>query len=258
MRMVQILAASKTLRGLSTDPVKPSPPPQPWRNSIGMEFVLIPAGEFKMGSNDNEARNDEKPVHTVHLTKPFYLGKYEVTQAQWEAVMGNNPSHFKGNPTSPVESVSWQDVQEFISRLNARERGTASYRLPTEAEWEYAARARSSTAYSFGNNASDLGRYAWYSGNSGGKTHSVGQLEPNAWGLYDMHGNVCEWVQDWYGAYPGGTVVDTAGPSSGRGRVHRGGGWIDNAMNCQSADRSGPDPGIRFNSIGLRLLRMAQ
>jgi formylglycine-generating enzyme required for sulfatase activity len=223
-----------------------------------MEFVLIPAEEFQMGSNDTQAFANEQPVHTVRLTKPFYLGTYEVTQAQWEAVMGNNPSHFKGDSALPVESVSWQDAQEFIRRLNARERGTAFYRLPTEAEWEYAARAGSTTAYSFGNSAGDLGRYAWHEANAGENTHPVGQLQPNAWGLYDMHGNVWEWVQDWYGNYSHGTAVDPAGPSSGSARVNRGGGWDSDARACRSALRIDGAPGFRFGSLGVRLLRVAQ
>jgi len=193
-----------------------------FRNSIGMEFMRIPAGTFQMGSNDPNAYNDEKPVHTVRISKPFYLGKYEVTQGQWEAIMGKNPSQFQGGPKLPVESVSWEDVQEFIRRLNAEE-GRKSYRLPTEAEWEYAARAGTMTAYSYGDDARQLEEYAWYQENSGKKTHSVGQKQPNAWGLYDMHGNVGEWVQDWYGPYTTGAVEDPVGPSSGLFRVNRGG-----------------------------------
>jgi len=152
--------------------------PKTHRNSIGMEFVLIPAGTFQMGSDDSNAYEDEKPVHTVRLTQPFYLGKHEVTQGQWQAVMGNNPSRFTGDPSRPVETVSWDDVQEFIRRLNSRE-GGAMYRLPTEAEWEYAARAGTTTRWSFGDDASQLRRYAWYEGNAGGQTHPVGQLQPN-------------------------------------------------------------------------------
>jgi formylglycine-generating enzyme required for sulfatase activity len=160
---------------------------------IGMQFVLIPAGEFMMGSNDG--RNDEQPVHRVCLTKPFYLGKYEVTQGEWKKVMGNNLSQHKGDPRRPVENVAWDDVQGFINRLNARESG-ARYRLPTEAEWEYAARAGSISVYSFGDDARQLGAYAWYGDNASSTTHPVGQKLSNAWGLYDMHGNVWEWVQD--------------------------------------------------------------
>ena len=157
----------------------------------------------------------KNPLHTVRISRPFYLGKHEVTQAQWEAVMERNPSRFKGDATLPVENVSWPDVQEFIRRLNARERGTAVYRLPTEAQWEYAARAGSITSFSFGKSLRQLRRYAWYKANAGGTTHPVGQLQPNAWGLYDMHGNVREWVQDWIGDYASGTAVDPEGPASG-------------------------------------------
>src|SRR4029434_679147 len=156
-------------------------------NSLGMPFVLVPAGEFLMGSADGA--DDERPVHTVRISQPFYLGQYAVTQAQLQAVMESNPSQFTGDPNRPVEQVSWEDVQEFIRRLHARE-GGAAYRLPTEAEWEYAARAGSTTAYCFGDDPRQLREYAWYSENSGGQTHPVGQLKPSAWGLYDMHGNV--------------------------------------------------------------------
>jgi formylglycine-generating enzyme required for sulfatase activity len=141
-----------------------------------MEFVLIPAGEFLMGSTNGNS--NELPLHTVQIGKPFYLGTYTVMQAEWEIVMGNNPSHFKDNPYLPVETVSWEDVQDFIRQLSARERDII-YRLPTEAEWEYAARAGSTTDYSFGCDSSRLGEYAWYADNSGGRTHPVGQLKPN-------------------------------------------------------------------------------
>lgn len=231
------------------------PPPPPQRNSIGMEFVLIPAGEFQMGSNDGD--NDEKPVHTVRLTKPFYLGKYEVTQGEWEKVMGNNPSEIKGDSRRPVESVSWDDLQEFIRRLNTKE-SEARYRLPTEAEWEYAARAGSTTAYSFGDDVRQLGQYAWYYGNAGGRTHPVGQLQPNAWGLYDMHGNVWERLQDWYGSYASGTVTDPAGPQSGSERVTRGGGLGHFERSCRLAGRSHHAPSQHGYSLGFRLLRVAQ
>jgi len=227
------------------------------RNSIGMEFVLIPAGTFQMGSNDSDAYDNEKPVHTVRITQPFYLGKYEVTQGQWQAVMGNNPSKFTGDPNRPVEHVSWDDVQEFVRRLNSRE-GGAMYRLPTEAEWEYAARAETTTRWSFGDDVGQLGRYAWHDQNAGGQTHPVGQLQPNSWGLYDMHGNVWEWVQDWYGGYASGTAVDPAGPSSGSIRVNRGGSWIDSARYCRSAPRIRGAPGDRIVYLGFRLLRVAQ
>jgi formylglycine-generating enzyme required for sulfatase activity len=233
----------------------PQPPtaPKTQRNSLGMEFVLIPAGTFQMGTNDSDANSNEQPAHTVRITRPFYLGKYEVTQGQWQAVMGNNPSRFTGDPNRPVENVSWEDVQEFVRRLNSRE-GGATYRLPTEAEWEYAARAGTTTRWSFGDDASQLGRYAWYEGNAGGQTHPVGQLQPNPWGLYGMHGNVWEWVQDWYGTYTSGTAVDPAGLSSGSTRVNRGGSWNNTARNCRSANRNDDTPGNRNDNLGFRLL----
>jgi formylglycine-generating enzyme required for sulfatase activity len=227
-----------------------------YTNSIGMEFVLIPAGSFSMGADKNfdpAGDDDETPQHRVTISKPFYLGKYEVTQGQWTAVMGSNPSEFKGR-SNPVEQVSWDDVQVFIQRLN-RQEGHNRYRLPTEAEWEYAARAGTSSAYSFGDGADSLGRYAWYGNNSGVETHPVGQKQPNAWGLYDMHGNVWEWVQDWYGEryYSNASGTDPKGPSSGSIRVLRGGSWFDDAEYCRSAFRGSFTPDDRGNDIGFRL-----
>jgi formylglycine-generating enzyme required for sulfatase activity len=224
-------------------------------NSLGMAFVLIPAGEFMMGSDDGDY--DEKPVHKVSISQPFYLGKYEVTQGQWQAVTGSNPSHFTGDPNLPVEQVSWEEVQTFVQKLNARE-GVAAYRLPTEAEWEYAARARATTAYGFGNHASKLGGYAWYGENAGGKTHPVGGSKPNAWGLYDIHGNVWEWVQDWYGPYDMDIATDPQGSSTGWYRVYRGGGWGTFAGNCRSSDRNFDTPDTRLAGLGFRLLRKAR
>ena len=232
-----------------------------WTNSIGMEFVLIPAGTFGMGStnDDRGANGDEKPRRQVMISRSFYLGRYPVMQAQWDAVMGrrlfglfgNNPSHFKG-ADHPVENVSWDDVQEFIRKLNAREEHKR-YRLPTEAEWEYACRADSMGRYCFGDDGNRLEDYAWYSDNSEGKTHPVGQKQPNAWGLYDMHGNVWEWVQDWYGEYSAGEVVDPQRPKVSEYRVLRGGGWRDNARNCRSAVRYRATPALRLATIGFRL-----
>ena len=218
-----------------------------YRNSIGMEFVLIPAGEFMMGSENGE--DDEKPVHQVIISRSYYLGKFVVTQVQWETVTGNNPSHFTGS-NLPVEMVSWEDCQEFIQRLNAWEGGTA-YRLPTEAEWERACRT-GTTEDDMGN----LDAMAWYDKTSYGQTHPVGQKQPNAWGLYDMHGNVWEWCQDWYDSYPSGTVTDPVGPSSGSRRVVRGGGWGIDAPRCRSACR-GLTPAPHASYLGVRLLRTA-
>jgi len=240
------------------------PAPKTLRNSIGMELMLIQAGTFQMGSNDGEP--NEKPVHTVHLSRPFYLGKYEVTQAQWEAVMDNNPSEYQGrpgsltgalyksNPNRPVETVSWNDVQEFIRQLNARESG-ARYRLPTEAEWEYAARAGSTTAYSFGDDWRQFGQYGWYIDNTDGAPAPVGQLRPNAWGLYDMYGNVWEWVQDWEGSYPSSSVTDPTGSPSGSARVMRGGSSRVDEPHARSSTRGGLAPSDSSDYLGFRLLR---
>ncbi len=244
-------------------PAAPAAPTAPRPNSLGMAFVRIPAGTFQMGSSTGD--DDERPVHAVRISKAFELGTYEVTQAQWQQVMGSNPSRFKGD-NLPVESVSWDDVQQFITRLNAREPG-AGYRLPTEAEWEYAARAGSSAAYSFGDNVQQLGIYAWYGENAGGTTHPVGQKQPNAWGLYDLHGNVWEWVQDIYDsaaykqrAAAGAAAVDPAvgaagAAAAGAQRVIRGGSWRHGTGGCRAADRNNADPGYRGGNLGFRLLR---
>jgi formylglycine-generating enzyme required for sulfatase activity len=225
-------------------------------NSIGMKFVLIPAGSFTMGADKHfeNANDDETPTHRVTISQPFYLGKYEVTQEQWVAVMGENPSNFKGR-NNPVEQVSWDDAQAFISKLNQKEK-TDKYRLPTEAEWEYAARAGTNTTYSFGDDAGQFGQYGWYDGNSGETTHPVGQLQPNAWGLHDMYGNVWEWVQDWYGEhyYADSPSSDPPGPASGSSRVFRGGSWGSPAKRSRSAYRYDYTPDYRVSYLGLRLL----
>jgi formylglycine-generating enzyme required for sulfatase activity len=213
-----------------------------------LAFVPIPAGEFMMGSENGD--QDEKPVHRVRFSQGFEMMEYEVTQEQWTAVMGKNPSHFKDcGPRCPVETVSYAEVQAFVSKLNSRGDGWR-YRLPTEAEWEYAARAGSTGDY-----AGKLDSMGWYKENSGGKTHPVGQKQPNAWGLYDMHGNVWEWVQDWYGDYPREAVTDPTGPASGSSRVVRGGGWSGADWRCRSADRDWLDSGRRYNLHGFRLVR---
>jgi len=212
------------------------------RNSLGMEFKLIPAGSF-MRENGSQ----------VTLTQSFYMQTTEVTQGQWKAVMGNNPSHFKGDDNLPVEQVSWEDIQQFIAKL--RNRDGSWYELPTEAEWEYAARSGSTTAYACGESERCLFQMGWYDGNAEGKTHPVGQKQPNAWGLFDMHGNVQEWVQDWYGNYPGSDVKDPQGAGSGSGRGVRGGGWDGNAQYARSAIRGEGSPGTRSNGLGFRLVR---
>jgi formylglycine-generating enzyme required for sulfatase activity len=226
-------------------------------NILGMEFVLIPAGEFEMGSPLHEADrcSAEGPVHHVNIEKPFYMGRYEVSQKQWREIMGDNPSDFKGD-NLPVEQVTWVDVQEFIKKLNEKE-GTDKYRLPSEAEWEYACRAGTTTRYSFGDSESKLGEYAWYWDNSGSKTHPVGQKKHNSWGLYDMHGNVWEWVQDrWHDNYDGAPADGSAWESGNDAfRVFRGGCWFDDAGFCRSADRYRGDPRNRIYNLGFRLLK---
>ncbi len=220
-------------------------------NSIGMKFALVPAGEFIMGSKEYDY---EKPVHKVTIKKPFYLGIYPVTQKEWKVVMGDNPSSFKGD-NLPVEDVSWNDVQDFIKKLNEKE-GANKYRLPTEAEWEYAARAGTTTRYSFGDSESELGDYAWYDGNSGSKTHEVGQKKPNPWGLYDMYGNVWEWVQDIYhSSYSGAPTDGSAWGGDGSRRVNRGGSWFNGAVGCRSAPRGNDGPLVSSDNIGFRLVR---
>lgn len=224
---------------------------QPVTNSVGMEFVLIRAGEFFMGSAHGS--QSERPVHRVKISRPFYLSKYEVTQGQWESVMGSNPSHFRDDANRPVEMVSWQDAQKFILQLNYDE-NTTDYRLPTEAEWEYAARAASRTNYCFGDDRRQLENYAWFNSD---ETHAVGKLKPNDWGLYDMHGNLWEWVQDWYGAYSMETITDPLGPPTGSTRVVRGGDWYCEADSCHSAVRHGFRPDSRLATLGFRLVKEA-
>jgi formylglycine-generating enzyme required for sulfatase activity len=215
--------------------------------STGVIFVLIQGGCFQMGSNDGG--KDERPVHTV-CVRDFYMGKYEVTQGQWKSIMGQNPSRFiKCGDSCPVENVSWNDTQEFIRRLNAKT-GSAKYRLPTEAEWEYAAKAGSGSE-----RYGEIGQIAWYDNNSRQQTHEVGQKRPNAWGLYDMLGNVWEWVQDWYGEYPPGLLKDPTGPSSGLYRVVRGGSWHSSAGDIRSSLRISRLPSGRYFAMGFRLAR---
>jgi formylglycine-generating enzyme required for sulfatase activity len=233
-------------------------------NSIGMEFILIPAGSFLMGSDKEKetyAQINETPQHRVGISKPFYLGKCEVTQKQWEAVMGNNPGGCK-RCSNPVVNVSWDDVQVFIHRLNERE-GHDRCRLPTEAEWEYACRAGTKSRYSFGDDSGSLDRYAWYGKGIFGRRkrhhdvdpHPVGQKLPNPWGLYDMHGNVWEWVQDWYDTnyYQDSPSIDPTGPSLGLRRVSRGGAWHCDTLGCRSAYRDFVSPDSRNLSLGFRL-----
>lgn len=225
-----------------------------WVNGVAFDMVYVEGGTFTMGATSeqgSEAENDEKPAHRVTVSD-FYIGKYEVTQAQWKAVMGSNPSNWKGNDL-PVEQVSWNDIQEFLRKLNAQTTGYR-FRLPTEAEWEYAARGGNKSRgykYSGGN---DIGSVAWYYGNSGSKTHPVEQKTPNELGLYDMSGNVWEWCQDWYGPYDSSSQTDPTGPSTGSYRVLRGGSWDIYARDCRVAIRAGYSPVSRINDCGLRLV----
>ncbi len=231
-------------------------------------FVKIPAGTFMMGSPTTESGrdSDEGPQHQVTISKGFELQATEVTQGQWVAVMGSNPSDFKSPqdcpgehvesggvrmcPNNPVQQVSWNMAQEFIQKLNSRGDGYR-YRLPTEAEWEYAARGGTTGPY-----AGDLEAMAWYDQNSGGMTHPVAKKQANAWGLYDMHGNVWEWTADWYASsYSSGAVTDPTGPSTGSNRVVRGGGWDYGARFCRSAFRHNLSPDDRGGNLGFRLLR---
>jgi len=221
-------------------------------NSIGMKLKLIPAGEFMMGSpeSDDTAGLYERPQHKVRITKPFYLGVYEVTQAEYEKVMEKNPSRPKG-AANPVEQVSWDDATEFCRRLSSKEEKT--YRLPTEAEWEYACRAGSTTLYSFGDAPASLGEFAWHG--SDYRTHPVGEKKPNAWGLYDMHGNVCEWCADWYDSryYANSPTDDPTGPEMATFRVYRGGSWGFSARLCRSAVRRRRSPEDGYHHLGIRV-----
>jgi uncharacterized protein (TIGR02996 family) len=251
-------------------------------NSVGMRFALIPPGSFLMGSpQDEEERSDhEGPQHEVEITRPFYLGVHQVTQAQWRAVMGSNPSYFSargggkdkvsGMNTDdfPVEQVSWDEVMTFLKKLAARKKEREKgrkYRLPTEAEWEYACRggARSSSIFHYGNSLSSTqanfnGNYP-YGGAARGpfleRTCKVGSYRPNAWGLYDMHGNVYEWCSDWYGSdyYKISPRRDPSGPSEGSDRVRRGGGWFGLGSRCRAAYRNGSFPSDRFHDLGFRV-----
>jgi formylglycine-generating enzyme required for sulfatase activity len=255
-------------------------------NSVGMPLVPIPQGQFAMGSpaDRRESEADER-LHSVQLTQPFFLGQTEVTQEQYQRIMGSNPSHFSAADGSkkdyPVENVTWEDAVEFCRRLTElpeEKKAGRQYRLPTEAEWEYACRAGSAADYSVAD-GKKLEDHGWFANNSGlrpldatalwkedqsnymerilgnkGSTSRVGVKLPNAWGLHDMHGNVWEWCQDWYGAYPEQTVTDPQGPAEGTAKVARGGGWHNPAAFCRSAYRFRDDPAQRDYDIGIRVL----
>ena len=221
-------------------------------NGVSFEMVRVEGGTFRMGATseqEDEADSNEKPVHSVTLSS-YYIGKTEVTQVLWEAVMGINPSRFKGDYL-PVENVSWDDCQEFIRKLNSMT--GQNFRLPTEAEWEFACRGgNNSCGYKY-SGSNNLGSVAWYDENSGGQTHRVATKAPNELGIYDMSGNVWEWCGDWYANYTSNSQSNPSGPQSGSARVFRGGSWDDRARDCRSSIRFIINPAYRFGSLGLRL-----
>ncbi len=247
-----------------------------YTSSIGMEFVLIPSGSFTMGSpKSEEGRDDDEIQHEVVISKPFLAAKYEVTQGIWKKVMGKNPSHYKEcGEDCPVEKVTWLDAVKFCNRLSEKEglepayriiqtivtwnQSAKGYRLPTEAEWEYACRAGTTTKYCTGDSDADLGRAGWYSENAESKTHPVGKKAPNTWGIYDVHGNVSEWCWDRYGKdyYANSLATNPTGSLKGSDRVIRGGGWFFGyARYCRSANRGEGNPDASNGNLGFRLVR---
>lgn len=228
-----------------------------YTNRSGVEFIKIESGCFHMGRDPNteQGAKDELPRHKVCITKPFYIGKTEVTQDQWMKIMDFNPSKFKGGDR-PVERVSWNTVDEFLMVLNEQEWG-ARYRLPTEAEWEYAARAGTATRYFFGDDPGELAEYAWYANqDTAEQTHPVAAKRPNPWGLHDVYGNVWELVNDRYGSeyYSHSPTDDPPGPNTGHLRVDRGGGWRHGEKHCRSAERDRVAPRLMESDLGFRLV----
>jgi formylglycine-generating enzyme required for sulfatase activity len=244
-----------------------APPDTPPFNMDTIRWAWMPPGTFTMGSpaSEQERDRDEGPQTVVTLTKGFWMGRCEVTQGEYFAVTGSNPSYFKGDQNRPVEDVSWIEATNYCATLTAQERAAArlptgwAYRLPTEAEWEYAARAETTTRLSYGDDPgySQLSTHGWYSSNSGSTTHPVGEKRANPWGLYDMSGNVWEWCWDWFGTYHGGSVSNPTGPRSGSNRVVRGGSWYYVEKYCRSASRDFNTPDDRSNRIGFRAVLAA-
>lgn len=222
-------------------------------NGMTMEFALIPAGEFIVDAPSNDGDNDSNtaPAHRIRMSKPFYMSVYEVTQEQYQKAMGTNPSRFEGL-RRPVDTVSWRDAQIFCLKLSSMDEGR--YRLATEAEWEYACRAGTTTAYYWGDDFDD--RYGWVISNSKAATHEVGTGLPNAWGLHDMAGNVAEWCQDWYGPYDPNAAgqIDPKGPSEGVYRILRGGSWGHTPASCRSAHRNWHTPDHKYDDCGIRIV----
>ena len=269
LALVAALASGSDTPAPQQDALKQGPPKH-FTNGVGMKFVWIPPGSFMMGGTKEELEKQpfdilafraDETRHKVTLTKGFYMAVYTVTQEQWQAVIGDNPSYFKGEKNLPVERVSWNDCQRFINKLRGKDR--RPYRLPTEAEWEYACRAGTTTPFYCGETISTGqanydGDFTYGNGRKGahrGKTTPVGSFPPNPWGLYDMHGNVWQWCQDWLGDYPHKDVVDPRGPPTGVTRVMRGGSFSQKPEDCRSAKRNGgtlPGRGDAIN-IGLRL-----
>jgi len=233
---------------------------------VSLEMVKMPAGTFQMGGDERNPNSDPNSFddnrashgvpHAVTISKDFYMGRYEITQAQWTKIMGNNPSNFKNGDNYPVENVSWNDIctsGAFLEKINALT--GKNFRLPTDAEWEYACRAKTQTNFYFGDDFSRkiMDAYVWYSDNSDKKTHPVGQKKPNAFGLYDMSGNVREWCGDYYGNYGDHAVSDPTGPAEGSLRIFRGGSWCDSAWSCRSTYRDPGNPLDRGCHLGFRL-----
>lgn len=220
---------------------------------LKFQWIDISCGTFTMGSS--VGKEWDSPPHQITISKGFQIGKYEVTQAQWKAVMDSNPSLNSGR-SNPVEQITWNECQTFISKLNEID-SAYTYRLPTEAEWEYCCRAGSDTKFCSGNEEMNLGDYAWFHNNSYSKTHPIGQKNPNSWGIYDMHGNVLEWCQDWYDHdyYDNSPNIDPQGPSSGSERVYRGGSCAVSAKGCESAYRGSNPPYYGDWYHGVRLVR---
>lgn len=236
-----------------------SPQPGETRTFDGIQFQWCPPGAFTMGSPPTEEGfAGDETLHNVTLSNGFWLSRYEITQAQWTNIIGVNPSSHVGN-SLPVDSVTWYDVQDFLIILNAITTGSV-YRLPTEAEWEYACRAGTTDRFFWGADSSltAIDSYAWYTGNSGGQSHAVGGKSANAWGLHDMSGNIYEWCQDRYGAYPASPVTDPTGPNIGTERVVRGGSWGHSADLGRSARRNKSTPGLSGDKIGFRLVRVEE
>lgn len=222
-------------------------------NNVSFKMIMVESGSFTMGATPEmkDPWDDEKPTHQVTLTQDYYIGKTQVTQTLWKAVMGDNPSWFKGD-NLPVECVSWNDCQKFISKLNSLT--GQKFRLPTEAEWEFAARGGNKSKhyqYSGSNNLDDV---AWHWNNSGGQTHPVATKKPNELGIHDMSGNVWEWCSDWYGSYASNAQTNPAGPNSGSYRVLRGGSWNHCARSCRSSNRNYCTPDYSINFLGLRVV----